>query len=74
VANDAKKNKKIREIRPIRVVRVKIFWAFERVTYVFATTKNPSRECRQLARIFSGNLAETLGKIRKNSVTLCLRG
>jgi hypothetical protein len=36
VANDAKKNKKIREIRPIRV---KSFWAFERITYVFATTQ-----------------------------------
>jgi len=39
VANDAKKNKKIREIHPIRVIRVKSFWAFERVTYIFATTE-----------------------------------
>jgi hypothetical protein len=42
VANDAKKNKKIREICPIRVIRVKSFWAFERVTYVFATTRDSS--------------------------------
>jgi hypothetical protein len=50
VANDAKKNKKIREIRPIRVIRVKSFWAFERVTYVFATAKKISNS-RRLAKI-----------------------